>query len=157
MTNQQTVFVSFEPTGSGFTALVPMSDALRAQFDMELAMSQAAAVYARSLSAMIDLCSDIQALRARRELIPARKVWLLGDFIFRLRSELCSLSLEMDDLYRHLSRDLGVKRKWLEKVIIFRRHVADVVLVPEDLNWGRCTHGTRRVAEGLGKVDGGEH
>ena len=152
MTHEQTTFVSFEPTTNGFTALIPMADALRTEFDMERAMLQAAAAYESALSTMLGVCSEIEVLRARRALIPARKVWLLGDVIFRLRGELSSLSLQMDDLYRHMTRDLGVKRKWLEKVIIFRRHVPDIAFVPEELNWGRCTHGTRRVAEALRKA-----
>jgi len=149
MTREQMAFVSFDPTGKGFTALLSMADALRTELDMEGMMSRAAAAYDSAVSTMLGVCSEIEAFRARRALIPARKVWLLGDTIFRLRNELASLSLQMDDLYRHLSRDLGVKRKWLEKVIIFRRHVPDIALVPVGLNWGPCTRGTRRVGEAL--------
>lgn len=155
VTHRQMTFVSFEPTGNGFTALLSMADMLRMEFDMERAMSRAAAAYTSTLSTMRGICSEIEALRAERTLIPARQVWLLGDVIFQLRSELSSLSLQIDDLYRHLTRDLGVKRKWLEKVTIFRRHIPDIAFVPKELNWGRCTHGTRRVAEALRKAGRG--
>jgi len=62
---------------------------------------------------------------------------------------LAELSLEIDDVYKHLVRDLGAKRKWLEKAIIFRRYLPTQDLIPQSLNWGRCEKGTRRVAERL--------
>lgn len=53
--------------------------------------------------------------------------------------------------YGHLERDLGVARKWLVKAVIFRRYLPDPDRIPPDLNWGRCSDGTRRKAELLQK------
>jgi len=38
---------------------------------------------------------------------------------------------------------LGVKKKWLEKAIIFRRYVDDKNAIPKNLNWGKCEKGTK--------------
>jgi hypothetical protein len=56
-------------------------------------------------------------------------------------------ALEIEDLYAHLVRDVGAKRKWLEKAIILRRYVPREDMIPADLNWGRIEKGTRRAAE----------
>jgi hypothetical protein len=94
---------------------------------------------------------EIQALRNNRKLLPAFKIWQLGNAIFELQHNLNKLFLQLDGLYDHLVRDLGVKRKWLEKVIIFRRYLPDENAIPQSLNWGRCEKGTRLVAEKLRK------
>ena len=79
--------------------------------------------------------------------MPARDVWKVGDVVFKLTEDLRSLALEVDDLYAHLTRDIGVKRKWLEKAIILRRYVPDRKAIPAQLNWGRIEKGTKRSAE----------
>ena len=98
---------------------------------------------------MRSVVREIEAYRRSHTPTPARKIWELGDAIFKLNEELERVSLQIDGLYEHLVRDLTVKRKWLEKVIIFRRHLPDDNLIPESLNWGRCEKGTRKVAERL--------
>ena len=55
----------------------------------------------------------------------------------------------MDSIYAHLTRDLDVKRKWLEKVIIFRRYIQEEAAIPKAAYWGMFEHGTRRKAEQL--------
>lgn len=149
MTSDKLAFVAFEPRTGEFVALLSMEGLLSSQRDPELLLQEAAKVYERSTLRMKPLVAEIQACRAERKLVPARKIWHLGDAIFELISQLQELSLEIDRLYDHLVRDLGVKRKWLEKVIIFRRYLPDKKLIPASLNWGRCEKGTRRVAERL--------
>ena len=122
---------------------------LSADGDPETILQEAARVYGQHVSEMRSLVTQLKSYRAQRKLTPARKIWEIGDLVFALRIGLARLSLELDDLYVHLARDLGVKRKWLEKVIIFRRYLPKEELIPESLNWGRCEKGTRRVAEKL--------
>ncbi|GAH38045.1 unnamed protein product [marine sediment metagenome] len=142
-------FVSFEPSNEHFTAFLPMEELISSDNDPELMLRKAAEVYEHSIVKMRNLVKEIQDFRDNRKLLPARKVWQLGDAIFELQHDLNNLSLQLDGLYDHLARDLGVKRKWLEKVIIFRRYLPDENAVPQSLNWGRCEKGTRRVAENL--------
>jgi hypothetical protein len=144
-------FVSFEPSNEMFRAFLPMEELVSGDDDPELKLKKAVKVYERSIGKMRNLVKEIQSFRSNRKLLPARKVWQLGDAIFELQHDLNELSLQLDGLYDHLVRDLGVKRKWLEKVIIFRRYLPDENAVPPSLNWGRCEKGTRQAAEKLRK------
>jgi hypothetical protein len=149
VTADKLAFVAFEPGDGQFVALLSIQGLLTGDKDPEAVLRTAAKVYERSILRMKSLVAEIQAHRARRKLVPARKIWHLGDAIFDLTGQLEELSLQMDRLYDHLVRDLGAKRKWLEKVIIFRRYLPDEALIPESLNWGRCEKGTRKAAERL--------
>ncbi|MCJ7510980.1 MAG: hypothetical protein MUP14_08875 [Dehalococcoidia bacterium] len=149
MTRDKLAFVAFEPTNGQFVALLSMQGLVSGQGDPELVLRKAAKVYERATMTMKSVIAEIQACRADGKLVPARKIWRLGDAIFELTSQLQELSLQIDRLYDHLVRDLGAKRKWLEKAIIFRRYLPDEALVPESLNWGRCEKGTRKAAERL--------
>ena len=149
MTSNKLTFVSFEPRNGSFVALLPLEGLITVGGDPAVLLQNVAKVYARYVTDMRLLIAEIQAFRTTHTPTPARKVWELGNAIFALREELEQLSLEMDSFYDHLVRDLGVKRKWLEKVIIFRRHLPDEELIPKPLNWGRCEKGTRNVAKRL--------
>ncbi|MBA7503551.1 hypothetical protein ES706_02162 [subsurface metagenome] len=149
MTGDKLAFISFEPSNGHFTAFLPIEELISSDNDPEPTLRKVAEVYEHSIVKMRNLVKQIQNFRDNRKLLPARKVWQLGDAIFELQDNLNKLSLQLDGLYDHLVRDLGVKRKWLEKVITFRRYLPDENAVPQSLNWGRCEKGTRRAAENL--------
>lgn len=142
-------FVSFEPTGGGFRGLLSVEAAVGGECDPEALLREATGVYRRLIGDMRSLLADIDGRRRARISVPAREVWKVGDLVFGLRHELAQLGLELDGVYDHLTRDLGVKRKWLEKAIILRRYIDDMAIIPESLNWGRCEKGTARVARRL--------
>jgi hypothetical protein len=123
----------------------------------DTALHRAILLYQDGLGVMHSLLTDIKRFRHERRPIPARKVWELGQAIFELRQGLASLSLQMDGLYAHLERDLDVKRKWLEKVVILRRYVTSQETIPDGLAWGDCEKGTKRVALSLGARERGRH
>jgi len=145
------MFVAFEPRNGGFKAFLSVEGLLSGEGDPELVLQEAARVYEASTERMRTLLAEIEGRRASRTLIPARKVWQLGDAIFELTEGLASLSLRLNGVYAHLVRDLGVKRKWLEKAVILRRYVAAQDIMPDSLSWGRLEKGTRRAAEKLSK------
>jgi hypothetical protein len=149
VTTDKLAFVAFQPRDGQFVALLSIEGLLTGDKDPEAVLRTAAKVYERSILRMKSLVAEIQAYRARRKLVPARKVWRMGDAIFGLQSDLEKLALQIDRLYDHLARDLGAKRKWLEKAVILRRYLPDEALIPQSLNWGRCEKGTRQVAERL--------
>ena len=149
MTSNELAFVFFEPLDGKFIGLLSIESLLSSERDPELVLRKAAKLYECCVVRMGSIVAEIQALRAARRLVPARKMWRLGNAIFELRDGLERLSLQVDGLYDHLVRDIGVKRKWLEKVVIFRRYLLKEDLIPNSLNWGRCEKGTRRVAERL--------
>lgn len=144
-------FISFEPQGGHFVAFLAMEAIISSERDPALILSKATKLYERSITRMRSMIAEIQITRANHKKVSARKIWQLGDTIFKLKDDLEGLSLQLDNVYAHLSRDLRVKRKWLEKVVIFRRYLPSKEFVPKSLNWGRCEKGTRRVAEKLRK------
>ncbi len=145
------VFISFKPENGRFAGFLSMEAVVSRMNDPEAVIKKASKIYERALIKIRSLLSEIQAARADRKLVPARKMWRVGNQIFHLRDELAKLSLQLDGLYEHLSRDLNVKRTWLKKVVTFRRYISNEKLIPETLNWGRCKDGTRRIAERLQK------
>ena len=97
------------------------------------------------------MLTEIKNIRANKKPLPARFIWRLGNTIFQLVDDLQKDGFQLDGVYEHLSRDLVVKRKWLEKVIILRRYISKEDLIPETLNWGKCEKGTRKIAENIAK------
>lgn len=149
MSQKELSFVSFEMIGTQFRASLTMETFAKTGVDPEVLLQRSASVYEKSIHGMCHIVDEIRAIRENRQLTPARKIWELGDEIFRLTKELAALSLQVDGLYGHLVHDLGVKRKWLEKVVIFRRYLPNKRLIPKSLNWGQCEKGTRKTAERL--------
>ena len=150
MSAKELIPVSFRLHEGRYIASVPMDQFFSwAGEDLERVLKEATQLYEETLSEMVTVVVDIDAVRAERRLLPARTVWRLGDLVFRLVEGLGRLSLQLDGVYEHLVRDLRVKRKWLEKVIILRRYLPREDAIPESLNWGRFEKGTRRVAENL--------
>lgn len=144
-------FVAFTPREDGFTAAVPLEQLDGLGAHPELLLEKAGALYGKSVAEMRSCLSEMAAMKARRQPITAQKVWELGDAVFSLVGHLTDMSLEVDGLYEHLARDLGVKQKRLVTVITFRRHLLDKELIPASLNWAQCEKSARKVAENLSK------
>jgi hypothetical protein len=144
-------FVSFRRNNEGYNASITIDGFFSRNENVESLLNEASILYGSSISKMLASISTITAFRTSRHPVPARKVWQLGNLIFELVNELNRLSLQIDGIYDHLERDLNVKRKWLEKVIIFRRYIPEERMIPENLNWGKCEKGTRRIAEMIQK------
>jgi len=151
MKKKNLTFVSFEPTNGKYISSITLEGLFSLEDDPEPILRKASEEYKKSITAMRNILSEIEIFRKQRVKLPARKVWELGNTVFELINNLEGLSLQINGLYQHLVRDLGVKRKWLEKVLIFRRYLPCVDFIPESFNWGRCEKGTRRIAEGLKK------
>ena len=148
MSNVYVVFSKVQD--SDYLASVSMNDFLSSGKDLEPILKRAARIYGAAIEQMTLAIVDIRSYKkTKKKFLPARHIWELGDQIFILISNLEALGLQFDRLYEHLERDLNVKRKWLEKVIILRRYLPDINMIPESLNWGKCEKGTRRVAEQL--------
>lgn len=152
MTQTNTTFVSFEPKDGKFIAFMAMEMAIDLNTTAAEILNKASIIYSKSISTLQNQLKEINAARAAHKTIEALKIWSIGDLIFELKDSLEKLSLEVDGLYEHLVRDLGVKRKWLEKVVIFRRYISNSKRIPQSLTWGQCTNGTRKVAQ---KIENG--
>jgi len=144
-------FVTFKKEQGKYIAYTSIKHFFSSDRDIEAVLKEATKLYERSVKRMKSVVAEINTTRNRHILLPARKIWKLGNIIFEFVESLERLSLQIDGIYDHLVRDLNVKRKWLEKVIIFRRYIPDEHMIPESLNWGRCEKGTRRIAENIQK------
>ena len=149
MTADRLRFVSFEPNDGGFAAFLSMEEVLSDDQDPKVVLDRAVKIYGKSVQKMRHIIAETENFKASRKRVPARKMWQLGDVIFRLVEDLKKHSLQLDGAYRHLGRDLKVKRMWLEKVIIFRRYLPQQGAIPESRNWGQCRDNPRRIAERL--------
>jgi len=141
------IFISFEMINGEFRGLFSMKDALSIDKEPRALLRRAAKKYAKAIGRMVSILDVIKSLRKKHEHVTARKMWQIGNIVFLLLDDLKSLGLQIDGIYDHLERDLVVKRKWLEKAVIFRRYIPNIGLIPKSLNWGKCEKGTRRVAE----------
>jgi len=147
MSKDEPIFISFQKDEDKYNAYIPIKEFLSSNEDIEPSLKKATRLYSISISRMVNLVKEINKFRISHCPLPARKIWELVDLIFKLVKGLNQLSLQIDGLYEHLERDLKVKSKWLEKVIIFRRYIQDKNSIPQSLNWGKCEKGTRRKAE----------
>jgi hypothetical protein len=141
------IFISFKNDNDKYNSFIDVDSFLSTEDDIELITKKAASIYSNLIIKMKDKINEIETYRRKRCPLPTRKIWELGDIIFKLVEDLNELNLQIDGIYNHLERDLNVKRKWLEKVIILRRYVPEETMIPEYLNWSKCEKGTRRVAE----------
>lgn len=141
--------MSFEQAGDGFSASVSMNALGDVDGDLEALLARAARCYCEYVSALRRMVAEMETRRKNRSGLTASMMWAFGDAVFQLVDQMESMNLQIDGLYDHLARDLSVKRKWLEKAIIFRRYVPRGELIPPSLLWGRCEKGTRKVARKL--------
>ena len=137
-------FVSFEPSGQGFRAYLAIEKALDSGGTADDLAKRATDIYKKSIKKMTLVTGAINECRVGKMPVSARLIWELGDTIFSLRRDLAESGLQLDGVYEHLTRDLNVKTKWLEKVIILRRNIAKGETIPYSLNWGRLEKGTSR-------------
>ncbi len=144
-------FVTFKKEGGVFKTYIPVSQFLSSNTNIDDILKVAANLYEQFLTATRTELIDVNNYRMHNKPLPARVIWRLGDKIFRFVESLAERKLEIDGIYVHLSRDFNVKRKWLEKVIIFRRYIPDEYYIPESVNWGYFEKSTRRKAEELMK------
>lgn len=149
MRNKNLAFISIKSIDGKFKGYLSMEAVFGGGKDPEVILHEATIIYQKAINKMIFIVNLIKDSRAKHNPVAARKIWQLGDTIFELRDELEKIGLEIDGVYDHLSRDLEVKKKWLEKVVILRRYLPDINLIPESLNWGYFEKGTRRKAENL--------
>ena len=138
-------FVSFQPFGSSYESLVAVPD-LSLLENPEVTLRQASKQYCNSVTKMKSLVVHIDDQRRSYRSISARSIWRLGNEIIEMVEHFRQLSVQIDGLYDHLARDIGMKRKRLEKVVILRRYLPTEALIPDSLNWGALEKGTRKKA-----------
>lgn len=137
------ILISFQPDDQGFVAHIPLGD-LSLIKNPEKSLKKASFDYAKAIQSMQGQLKELNEMKKNRKIIPARKIWKLGDSIFSLVDKMEQMLFCINGLYDHLTRELEVKKMWLEKVIIFRRYIADQKSIPKSLAWGKCSSSPRK-------------
>lgn len=141
--------VSFQPHDQEFIAHVSLESLPSIESNLEVSLKKASSKYSRSIRLMRKHLEEMHDIKTNRGVIPARKVWKLGDCIFSLVKDMEQMSFCINGLYDHLIRELEVKRMWIKKVIIFRRYIQDQKSIPRLLPWGRCSSSPRKTAKAI--------
>jgi len=131
-------FISFEPSNDGFVCFLSFDGFVHSKVDPHKLSAKASRIYTYSIGRLKKQIEGLNEMRSSNRNIPARSIWEIGDTILKMIEELAKISLQLDDLYGHLMRDVPAKRMWLEKIIIFRRYIPKKALIPLGLNWGKC-------------------
>ena len=142
-------FISFSPGQKDFRGSLSLEAAFEAENDPQTLIRKSERVYKKYIGRMRHITEELKKKRANHISTPASEIWLLGNNIFTLKKELENFGLQVDGLYEHLVRDLNVKRKWLEKVVILRRYIPGKNLIPKASKWGMFEKGTAKKAKAL--------
>ena len=149
MSSDNEIFVSFKPRNDHFMGYVSIEVASNNEIDPEKLILRCTKIYEQTVGKMRKKLDQINTLKLSNKNIPARKVWELGNLIFKMQDSFRKANVNLDGVYDHLVRDLGVKKKWLEKVIILRRYVPKASVIPMSINWGYFDKSTRKKALAL--------
>lgn len=149
MKPKKLALITIEPDKSKFIAYLSLDDSLLMEKDPAIISEIAVIIYKDTINNMASIIDNMKEYKKNRRPIPAKLVWKFADHIFKLKLMLEAIELQINGLYGHIGRDLELKRKWLEKVVAFRRYLPKESLIPESLNWGKFEKGTRRKAERL--------
>ena len=141
--------VSFEPDNGEFLAHVPLGSSVLMDGDSELSLRKAGSQYSGSIQLMRSQLERMEEIRRSRKVIPARRMWEFGDSIFSLVETMERMSFHVNGLYDHLTRDLEVRRMWLQKVVVFRRYIPNQKSIPASVPWGRCSASPGKTAKAI--------
>lgn len=149
MMSKALLFISFSPEQEKFKGSLSLNAAFESERDPQTLIKKSEAIYKKYICRMRHILEKLKKKKLKHISTPASEIWLLGNNIFTLKKELENFGLQVDGLYQHLVRDLSVKRKWLEKVIIFRRYVSGRNFIPKASKWGTFEKSTAKKARAL--------
>ena len=151
------IFISFRVKEDDFIAAVPLDAMKRSELTSEVKLRRVAKIYSKGIREIRILLSNLELNKSRKEPLAASQIWDLGNKILSLVEAINGQNFEIDNLYEHLIRDLGRKKDWLKKSIIFRRNLPERQLIPPNLNWYSCKDSPRKSAELILKGDVPKH
>jgi len=151
MSSNNEIFVSFKPQNDHFVGFVSIEVASNNVLDPENLVKHCTKIYNQSIAKMRQKFDEINSYKNINKPIPARKVWELGNLIFKMQNRFQNENVSLDGVYDHLERDLNVRRKWLVKVIILRRYIPNSTIIPISTSWGYFDKSTRKKALELTK------
>jgi len=139
--NKNLVSIEFHPDDTGgqlkFVGSVSLQELItrdETQISLSSRTKRASKKYEQCLTQCRRILSRIERYSSVNQ-APLRNMWSLGDKIHRLAKSLQKDGFYLNGLYDHLTRDLNVSRDLLERVVVFRSHLENRSLIPENMIW----------------------
>jgi len=139
--------VSFHMKDGEYIAAVPLHYIRIGSITREKELKMIANLYRKKIKEIKKVIDYLEITKSSKKIFKAIDMWGLGDKILSLVEAVNKKHFIIDGLYDHLVRDLGRKKDWLRKAIIFRRNLPKKELIPLSLNWSLCKDAPRRSAE----------
>ncbi len=144
------VSVKFIPRTSRFAAAIRVDGQVGWPRFLDHVPKDLAEVYAMRIRNMRLILEANERRKRRGEPVLARSIWGLGNRIFLLRRDVeLRFWMEIEDLYGHLERDLGLSRQTLSRIVTLRRYVPQMKMIPPGLTWSAISSSPKRFGEGL--------
>ena len=133
--NNKKIGITFELSQDGFIALVSIEDLISNNKTLDELLNWAAKIYTIAIKKLKILIKKKEKIKTEKILVPALLIWNFGDIIIKLVNKLLIKNLEIEDLYKHLERDLKVSRSTVANAVTFRRYISNRKILPLGLSW----------------------
>jgi len=143
----KSLFVSYRLIDNGCIAAVPLDYIQKGIVTKDKELQVLARIYKDYIFILREMLGKMELKKSKKIALPSLLMWDFGDKILALVNAINNKNFEIDNLYEHLIRDLGRKKGWLKKIIIFRRNLPERQLIPPDLNWATCKDAPKKSAE----------
>jgi hypothetical protein len=141
--------IKFLPWEDGFTAAIRLRDVFEAPESLQHMLDSLAACYEMRIRNMRLILEANRRRKRRGQPVLATSIWGLGNRIFLLMRDMKYAFVEVEDLYGHLERDLGLSRNAISRIVTLRRYVPRLDMLPPDLKWDTIAPSPKRFAAGL--------
>ena len=141
--------VSFRKRGWFYQGLVSLDGLASLHDDPAETMHALTISYAQSLEEIRKWRRRANALRKKRQALPAVKAWVLGNIVHELNANMASHGCKIDDPYGHLERHARLHRKWLQPFVTFRRYVPNMEDIPGNLKWHEVMKAPKLAGESI--------
>lgn len=147
--SQRLASISFRKRGGLYQGLVPLGDLVSLHNDPAETMLALTISYAGSLEEIRKWRRRANALRKKRQALPAAKAWALGNIVHELNTNMANHGCKIDDPYGHLERHARLRRKWLQPFVTFRRYVPNAENIPGNLKWHEVMKAPKLIGESI--------
>ena len=151
MNNKMKIGILFERNNEKIIPSISIDDLENISETINSQLKMATEIYLSSIERMNLIFKKNTELRQQKKHVPARLMWQFGDEIFSLINKLNDLGFRWDNLYESLIRDLKVSYTTIKRVIMFRKHVNNINLIPENINWGALKDSPKKYLNNLNK------
>ena len=141
--------IEFKKRGGAYHGSVIMSDIPLLQGDPAETMRVVTAIYQNTIMDVRQWQRDVRELKDKGFSLSARKAWQLGEILYRLNTEFMERGCQVQHLYEHLERHVGLARKRASEFVTFRRYIDNMEIVPEDVMWNSIVKNVKSSSQAI--------